>query len=147
MQDLSDIRNWRRLDARLTTSGQPTERQLAAIKALGVTHMVNLGLHSHPDALPDEASSVAALGMNYRHMPVDFAHPTQADLAAFYELMKTLEPHVLHVHCIANFRVSAFIYRFRMDVLGWNEADARPDLDAIWTPQGAWAQLVAQRDA
>jgi hypothetical protein len=43
--------------------------------------------------------------------------------------------------------VSAFIYRFRMDVLGWNEADARPDLDAIWTPQGAWAQLVAQRDA
>ena len=58
--DPVDIHNWRRLDDRLTTSGQPDEEQLGRIRALGVGHIVNLGLHSHEKALPDEAASVAA---------------------------------------------------------------------------------------
>ncbi len=64
--------NWRRLDARITTSGQPTEDQLRAIRDLGVRHVINLGLHSHEKALPDEAASVSALGMTYIHIPVEF---------------------------------------------------------------------------
>jgi hypothetical protein len=47
MADPETIYNWRRLDDRVTTSGKPTERQLADIQALGVRHIVNLGLHSH----------------------------------------------------------------------------------------------------
>jgi len=41
--DPKTIYNWRRLDDRITTSGQPTEQQLAHIRALGVRHIVNLG--------------------------------------------------------------------------------------------------------
>ena len=44
MADPEAIYNWRRLDYRITTSGQPTEKQLADIHALGVRHIVNLGL-------------------------------------------------------------------------------------------------------
>jgi hypothetical protein len=47
MADPETIYNWRRLDNRITTSGQPTEPQLTDIQALGVRHIVNLGLHSH----------------------------------------------------------------------------------------------------
>jgi len=65
MADLETIYNWRRLDDRITTSGQPTEPQLADIHALGVRHIVNLGLHTHEKALPDEAASVSRLGMTY----------------------------------------------------------------------------------
>jgi hypothetical protein len=36
MADPNSMYNWRRLDDRVTTSGQPTERQLADIQALGV---------------------------------------------------------------------------------------------------------------
>ena len=36
MADPETIYNWRRLDDRITTSGQPTEPQLADIHALGV---------------------------------------------------------------------------------------------------------------
>jgi hypothetical protein len=36
MADPEDIYNWRRLDDRITTSGQPTEEQLAGIQAIGV---------------------------------------------------------------------------------------------------------------
>jgi len=62
MADPEAIYNWQRLDNRLTTSGQPTEKQLADIHALGVRHIVNLGLHTHEKALPDEAASVSRLG-------------------------------------------------------------------------------------
>ena len=60
MADPETIYDWRRLDDRITTSGQPTEPQLAEIHALGVRHIVNLGLHTSVKALPDEAASVAA---------------------------------------------------------------------------------------
>ncbi len=144
MSDPEDTYNWRRLDERLTTSGQPTEAQLQAIAALGVDCVVNLGLHTHPKALADERASVTALGMDYIHQPVEFSAPTPADLAAFCDLMDRLQGQTLHVHCIANWRVSAFLYRWRIDRLGWDKAKARPDLDAIWTPEGAWAGIVGE---
>jgi len=61
MADPEGIYNWRRIDDRITTSGQPTESQLPDIHALGVRHIVNLGFHSHEKALPDEAASVSRL--------------------------------------------------------------------------------------
>jgi protein tyrosine phosphatase (PTP) superfamily phosphohydrolase (DUF442 family) len=71
MADPELIYNWRRLDDRITTSGQPSEAQLADIQALGIRHIVNLGLHTHEKALPDEAASVNRFGMMYIHIPVD----------------------------------------------------------------------------
>jgi protein tyrosine phosphatase (PTP) superfamily phosphohydrolase (DUF442 family) len=142
MSDPADTCNWRRLDERLTTSGQPTEAQLQAIATLGVDCVVNLGLHTHPKALPDERGSVTALGMDYIHQPVDFQKPTATDLHAFCDLMDRLRGQTVHVHCIANYRVSAFLYRYRIDRLGWDKAEARVDLDAIWTPEGPWAAIV-----
>jgi protein tyrosine phosphatase (PTP) superfamily phosphohydrolase (DUF442 family) len=142
MGDPTDIYNWRRLDERLTTSGQPTEEQLRAIAGLGVETVVNLGLHTHAKALPDERASVTALGMAYVHQPVEFSAPTAADLERFCDLMDRLQGRTLHVHCIANWRVSAFLYRWRIDRLGWDRDRARVDLDAIWTPEGPWAAIV-----
>jgi protein tyrosine phosphatase (PTP) superfamily phosphohydrolase (DUF442 family) len=55
MADPEAIYNWRRLDNRITTSGQPTEKQLADIHALGVRHIVNLGLHTHEKAQGETA--------------------------------------------------------------------------------------------
>jgi protein tyrosine phosphatase (PTP) superfamily phosphohydrolase (DUF442 family) len=140
--DPDDIDNWRRLDRRLTTSGQPTEAQLAVLKAIGVRQVINLGLHTHEKALADEAASLARLGVGYRHLPVNFQQPTRADLDAFYAAMEEFSGAILHVHCIANYRVSAFVYRYRIDRLGWDKARARVDLEAIWRPTGAWAVLV-----
>jgi protein tyrosine phosphatase (PTP) superfamily phosphohydrolase (DUF442 family) len=111
--DPAGVRNWRRRDPRVTTSGQPSEAQLAEIAALGVRNVVNLGLHSHEQALADEAASVRALGMRYIHIPVDFAAPTEADFARFCKVMAELEGETIHVHCIANWRVSAFFLSLR----------------------------------
>ena len=144
MADPETIYNWRRLDDRITTSGQPTESQLAEIHALGVRHVINLGLHSHEKALPDEAASVSRLGMAYIHIPVDFQNPTDRDFDQFCSVMKQLEEAPVHVHCIANYRVSAFFYRYRRDVLGMNETEARADMEEVWKPEGGWAAFVGR---
>jgi len=42
---LEDVRNFRQVDARLTTCGQPSEAQLAAARDAGVEVVINLALH------------------------------------------------------------------------------------------------------
>jgi protein tyrosine phosphatase (PTP) superfamily phosphohydrolase (DUF442 family) len=142
MADLEAIYNWRRLDNRLTTSGQPTEPQLADIHALGVRHIVNLALHTHEKALPDEAASVSRLGMTYIHISVDFQNPTDQNFDQFCSVMEKLKTVPVHLYCIANYRVSAFFYRYRRDVLGMDETQARADMEQVWQPEGVWATLV-----
>jgi protein tyrosine phosphatase (PTP) superfamily phosphohydrolase (DUF442 family) len=144
MPDPESIYHWRRLDGRITTSGQPTETQLTDIQALGVRHVVNLGLHTHEKALPDEAASVGRLGMTYIHIPVDFQNPTDQDFQQFCAVMEELKEVPVHVHCIANYRVSAFFCRYRRDVLGWDDATARAEMEAVWHPEGVWAAFVGE---
>ena len=142
MSDPTDIYNWRRLDSRVTTSGQPTEEQLAELSRLGIGHVINLGLHTHEKALPDEAASLARLGLTYIHIPVDFDRPTEEDFNKFCDAMAKLESRPVHVHCIANMRVSAFLYRWQREALGHNDAQARALMDTVWQPGGVWASFI-----
>ncbi len=142
MIDPDHIYNWLRLDDRTTTSGQPSEVQLADISALGVRHIINLGLHTHANALSDEAASVAALGMTYIHIPVDFQNPTENDFTAFCAALDASKDVPVHVHCIANYRVSAFFYRYRRDVLRMDVTEARADLQRVWQPTEVWVQFI-----
>lgn len=145
--DPTDVFMWRRIDNRLTTSGQPTEDQLERIKKLGVTHVVNLGLHEHEKALPNEERVVSKLGMEYVHIPVNFGNPTNEDYECFRAALRELGKNVIHIHCIANLRVSAFLYRYRRDDLAVPDTVARKEMDSIWRPGGVWARFVADEGA
>lgn len=144
--DPDHIDHWLRLSPTLTTSGQPGEDEIAAIAALGTRQVVNLALHTHERALRDEAASVAALGMTYTHIPVAFDAPTEDDFARFCAVMASAGEVPVHVHCIVNMRVSAFVYRWRRDVLGWDEAVARREMERIWRPGGVWAAFLGDAE-
>ena len=81
--------------------------------------------------LPDETASVSRLGVTYIHTPVDFQNPTEQDFDQFCAVMEQLKDVPVHVHCIANYPVSAFFYRYRRDVLGMDEARARTDMEEV----------------
>ena len=142
MADPVEILNWRRLDERITTSGQPSEAQLAAVAALGVKQVINLALHTHERALADEAATVAGLGMTYVHIPVEFDAPTEGDYQRFCAAMGAAGDTPVHVHCIVNARVTAFFYRYQTEVLGVTEAEARAMLESVWRPGGVWASFI-----
>ncbi|MDX8349993.1 protein tyrosine phosphatase family protein [Cognatiyoonia sp. IB215446] len=141
-KDPEHILNWRRVNAHLTTSGQPDAAQLAEIRDLGVTHIVNLGLGHGKDALPDEADKVAALGMRYTHIPVDFEGPTDQDFANFKAALDNDVGSQIHVHCIYNARVSAFFYRYAKTHDDLPEEEAFAMMESIWRPGDDWADFI-----
>jgi protein tyrosine phosphatase (PTP) superfamily phosphohydrolase (DUF442 family) len=145
MRDLPDILNWRRLSNTVSLSGQPTEEQLSRIKELGVTHIINLGPHSNKGALADEAGTVAGLGMTYVYIPVDFTNPTETDFSDFCEALARTEGKQIHVHCIYNARVTAFVYRYAKTGKGVSESEAFALMDGIWRPGGVWAEFIGNK--
>ena len=82
--------------------------------------------------------------MTYIYIPVDFQKPTDGDFDQFWSAMEQLKEVPVHVHCIANYRVSAFFYRYRRDVLGMDETQARADMEQVWRPNGVWATFVGR---
>lgn len=138
------IYNYRRLSDRLVTGGQPTEAQLAALAAAGCEVVINLAPPEGERALPDERRTVEALGMAYEHIPVRWECPTRADLEAFFAAMGRHGGRYLCVHCIANMRVSAFVFLHRVLRLGWRIEDALPDLHALWRPNPTWQAFIDQ---
>ncbi len=141
---MDDVINWRRVDGRVTTSGQPTEAQLVAIKEMGVCDVINLGPHSNKGALDNEAATLAELGMRYIYIPVDFGAPTEADFEAFCRAMTELTDVPVHIHCIYNARVSAFLYRYALEGRGGSVEAAFERMDGIWRPGGIWADFIGK---
>jgi uncharacterized protein (TIGR01244 family) len=150
MTDPDDIRNFLRLDDRITTSGRLQEADPARLAAIGVRHVINLALDEHPEALPEAPIRMAQAGLRYTHIPVPFDAPTDAHYAAFVAALEDSDEPV-HVHCIANFRVSAFFYRYNRDRRGMPATEARAIMEGVWTPETiniphapAWAAFVAR---
>jgi protein tyrosine phosphatase (PTP) superfamily phosphohydrolase (DUF442 family) len=139
---LADIRNFLRIDDRLATAGQPTEEQLGELAAEDYAAVVNLGLLDPKYCLPDEAGSVATLGMTYRHIPVRFDAPAVEDFRAFVAAMDELAKEKTFVHCAANYRVSAFVALWGELRLGWTRARADEHARRLWAPNETWLAFI-----
>ena len=141
---LAGIYQVRATDPLVWSSGQPTVAQLHAIAAAGFSTVINLALHDDPRySLPDEAATVASLGMQYLHIPVQFAAPTRADLLAFFAAMQGHCGEKVWLHCAANIRVSAFLGLHRVMNLRWERAAAFAQMDELWQPDAVWSAFIA----
>ncbi len=130
--DPTAIRNWQRRADGITTSGKLDPGDPARLAALGVRHVVNLALDPHPEALADEAALMAAAGIAYTHIPVPFDAPTRDHVAALEQVLAA-HPGPHHVHCIMNWRVTAFFYLIDC-AAGVPEAEARARMAFVWNP-------------
>jgi len=148
--DPDDIRAWQRLGADTTTSGLLQAADIARLQAIGVRHVINLALEDSPGALADEADLLAAAGMAYTHIPVPFDAPGEAHFTAFRAAYDD-GARPVHIHCIMNWRVSAFLYRYHRE-RGMDEAQARALMARQWDPATSehkdaarWGAFVAIR--
>jgi protein tyrosine phosphatase (PTP) superfamily phosphohydrolase (DUF442 family) len=130
--DPVDIRNWQRRPDGITTSGRLEPHDPARLAAIGVRHVVNLALADHPEALHDEGPLMAAAGIAYTHIPVPFDAPSREHVAALAEALAA-HPGPAHVHCIMNWRVSAFFYLLDC-AAGVPEPEARARMAKVWNP-------------
>jgi uncharacterized protein (TIGR01244 family) len=139
---LVGICNFLKIDDTITTAGQPTAAQLELVKDAGYRAVINLAPQATANALPDERAAVEALGMTYIHIPVDFQRPGESDFERFCDAMREVGGSPVFVHCAANMRVSAFVYRYRWQIRGDDRQRAAQDLHRIWEPAGVWKAFV-----
>ncbi len=139
---IESIDNYLQLSASISTSGQPTEQELADIVNADVKLVINLGLHNSEYSLPDEASLLNEKNIQYVHIPVDFHHPKENDLLRFMAVMAQNREKKIFIHCAANKRVSAFMAVYRITRLGWQKDKAFTDLYAIWRPDAIWQTFI-----
>jgi len=151
VSDPSDIRAWQRLSDRITTSGRLDQDDPARLAAIGVRHVINLAMPDHPEALANAGELFAEQGIAYSQIPVPFDAPEETHYAAFAEALAAAAGPV-HVHCIMNWRVSAFFYRWHRDACGMAEPEARALMERQWSPETnahpaapAWAAFIAEK--
>lgn len=152
MSDPGYIRGWQRLTGSITTSGMPQAGELAALAALGVSRVIDLTATGSVDALEHEGEKLAKLGIAYHHLPVPFDEAPGAYYADFVNLLEA-SPAPTHVHCVANWRVSAFFYRYHLES-GIPESQARAMMRQQWEPDASdhpaaapWKDFVQQAKA
>jgi protein tyrosine/serine phosphatase len=112
------IKNFGRMDERFYRGGQPREGDYQALKALGITTVIDLC----DDPAPYEKTDVEALGMKYVNIPMsDTKYPTMAEVDEFMKLVQNPSTGKFFVHCAGGRHrtgVMGAVYRFNQ--YGWN---------------------------
>ena len=108
--------------------------QLSGLHNEGYDAVINLLPDSNERAVTDEARIVRDQGLDYVYIPVDFEAPTHADLEAFTQAMTARVGQKIHIHCAANYRVSAFysLHALQNGLCTENEASAL--VHEVWEP-------------
>jgi len=106
------IRNYVQSLPDIATSGQPVKEQFREIAKGGYAIIVNLAMPDHHDSIENEGKIITELGMIYFHLPVPFDKPTREHVRIFCRIMAALTGKKIWVHCIMNYRVSAFMFHY-----------------------------------
>jgi protein tyrosine phosphatase (PTP) superfamily phosphohydrolase (DUF442 family) len=136
-----NITNYIRVSDRLSSSGQPDEDGFRCIAAAGFSAVINLAMPDSDRAIPEEGGIVTQLGMSYHHIPVPFDAPKSSHLTQFFGVMDALENDKVWVHCVVNYRVSAFLYLYRR-WKGLSEDEARLAMLPDWQPDSTWQRFI-----
>mgnify|MGYP005656385531 FL=1 len=132
---MNDVINFFQITDTIGTGGQPSVSQLYDIAQNGYDVVINLATHNSENAIENEGSIVASLGMTYIHIPVPFEAPTPEHLRKFFGFMNGLSEEKVFVHCAVNARVSAFVFKYLTMERKMQAKKATTPLLAQWLPQ------------
>ena len=140
--ELSEIRNYKEYSPMFSSSGQPSKEQLQAVKAAGFERVAYIAFSDSRGAIDNEDTIVKELGMDYVQVPVIWDAPTVSDFYAFAGAMQREPERKTLLHCQANYRASAFAFLYRVLYLDVPMAEAKADMNEIWTPNETWRDLI-----
>ena len=132
---MNDVINFFQITDTIGTGGQPSVSQLYDIAQNGYDVVINLATHNSENAIENEGSIVASLGMTYIHIPVPFEAPTPEHLRKFFRFMNGLSEEKVFVHCAVNARVSAFVFKYLTMEKKIQAEKATTPLLEQWLPQ------------
>ena len=138
--NLKKVFNYYQVPGLFETSGQPNNKQLISIANGGYEVVINLAPNTTIEGrVINEKDILKSNNIAYIHIPVDFNNPLDEDFNKFVAALEENKHKKIWVHCAANMRVSAFVFKYRRDVLGLSQKNIERDLKAIWIPNKAWS--------
>lgn len=137
-----DIVNFRQYSENFASAGQPTAEQLEAVRNAGFDRVVYVAYSDHQNSLANEDRLVKDLGMTYIHIPVEWDAPTQNDFELIAAAIGDDPDTKTLLHCQVNFRASAFSFLYRVLYADVPVADAKADMNSVWTPNETWRDLI-----
>ena len=138
--NLKKVFNYYQVPGLFETSGQPNNKQLISIANGGYEVVINLAPNTTIEGrVINEKDILKSNNITYIHIPVDFNNPLDEDFNKFVAALEENKHKKIWVHCAANMRVSAFVFKYRRDVLGLSQKNIERDLKAIWIPNKAWS--------
>ena len=112
------IKNFGQMDTNYYRGAQPKKEDYAALKALGVTTVIDLQRYPKDYEKP----AVEALGMKYINIGMTSgAYPKPEEVAEFLKIMNDPATGVVYVHCLGGKHRTGIMgaaYRFTKD--GWD---------------------------
>ena len=141
--NLKKIFNYYKVPDLFETSGQPNNKQLISIANGGYEAVINLAPNTTIEGrIINEEAILKSNNITYIHIPVDFNNPLDEDFNKFVAALEQNKHKKIWVHCAANMRVSAFVFKYRRDVLGLSPKNIEEDLEAIWVPNKTWSSFL-----
>ena len=125
-QEVSDIRNFLRVNKDFCTGGQPRLEHLEKLKAEGVKAIINLRQPSEHRAAEEEAKA-KEVGLRYFNIPVVFGNPNEDQVTEFLRITDDAQNRPAFIHCTAAIRVGAFWMIRRALRDGWTIEDAEKE--------------------
>lgn len=139
---IEKITNYIRVSNQIASSGQPRMEHFKYIAREGYQLVINLAMPNSPGALHEESDIVALHQIIYVHIPVPFETPQISHLNDFFRVMEAFRNKRIWVHCIKNYRASAFLYLYRRFVQEIRIEEARKIILPSWTPNPVWKQFM-----
>jgi len=141
-ESLDEIVNYREYSSAFSSSGQPSAEDLAHARDAGFQRVVYIAYSDHGNSLENEDRVVKNLGMEYVHIPVEWEAPTANDFKMFAGAMRQAPASRTLLHCQVNYRASAFSMLYRVIHEGVPLAEAKADMNTVWTPNEIWRDLI-----
>lgn len=142
LKSIDEIKNFVQLTPQIGTAGQPQTEQFEIIAEHGFSTVINIAMPDHPESIDSEGNIVTSLGMNYFHLPVPFDAPRADHVKQFYHLLQAQQDRQLFVHCIMNYRVSAFMYHYLINAQGYTSELARSPIFDRWNIEPQWQKIM-----
>jgi len=142
--DIKDSYNFRTISDKITTSGVVGADRLEALALQGYKVVVNLLPDSSEHAVSNEQDIVESQRIEYIYIPVDFKAPGRADFTRFSEALDRLSDSKIHIHCAANYRVSAFYSLYAAGRGSWSTDQATDFIHSVWRPADfpGWSEFI-----
>jgi uncharacterized protein (TIGR01244 family) len=137
----------RAITSRITIGDQPSEEDLARLKAEGYSGVVNLrndGEPEQPIGTAAEGELARAIGLDYLHVGIGAAPLTEEGVGRFCDFMGAHADAPVLVHCRSGGRAAALLIIQQAKANGWKPSEAIAKGDSLGLRVGGGLRIAVE---